>query len=139
MHSPPLSYKISNPVFEPSHVELMKVRFPRIIKVMQREIKPYPNIPPPLPPLPPSHTHSFSCPHCCCSSLPLLLITTAQLLLCAGAHHWLVRTDPPVNELLLSTVLPLVLTAARSKGKCNKALLASPSLLLETHLLTKVY
>ena len=144
MHSPPLSCKISNPAFGPSRAELMKGRFPHGVKVTQRASNPYPNIPPnpsPAPrcPLHLPHTHSFSCPHCCCSSSPLVLISTTQLLLHAGAHHHLVHTDPPAYELLLSLVLPLVLTTARSKGKCNKALLASLSLLLETHLLTNVY
>ena len=138
MHSPPLSCKISNPTFEPSCAEVMKVRFPRVIKVMQRASNPYPIIPTPATP-PSPHTHSFSCPHCCCSSSPLLLITTTQLLPRAGAHRRLAHTDPPAIELLLSPVLPLVLIATKSKGKCNKALLASPSLLLETHLLTNVY
>ena len=144
MHSPPLSCKISNVVFEPSRVELMKVQFPRVVKLTQRASNLLQHPPNPLhPPLhchPPSpHTHSFSFPHCCCSSSPLLLICTAQPLLRAGAHHRIARTDPSANKLLLSPALTLVLITARSKGKCNKALLASPSLLLETHLLTNVY
>jgi len=46
VHSPPLSYKIFNPVFEPSRAEQMKVRFPRGVKVTQRASNPCPNIPP---------------------------------------------------------------------------------------------
>ena len=59
MHSPPLSCKISNPAFEPSRVELMKVQFQCVIKVTQRasNLLQHPPNPPPPPPLPPSLPH----------------------------------------------------------------------------------
>jgi hypothetical protein len=68
-------------------------------------------------------------PHCRSCSSPLLSSCSA-LVHIAGVQ---------MHELLLSTVLTLVLTTVRSKGKCNKALLALSSLLLQTHLLTNVY